>query len=399
MKVTAALLTALPMLAVAQPPGHEVTSLPGWHHELPSKHYSGYLPVGNTSGVPGHIHYWFIESENDPENDPVVYWTNGGPGGSGITTGLLTEMGQFQLDADSITNESAIPNLQYNPYSWSKVANTVFVSQPKGVGFSYCDDASSSSECVNNDLTAAEDAYDFFKAFFEAYPQFAKNDFYLTAESYGGIYIPMFMDQMQTRGGFPNLKGAAIGDGCWGTQVGLCAFSTGKSAQIQTEFFAGHGMFDQPLYKTLQKECGNFSDHDVTLKGCSNALAAMNTKLGSFDVYNVYDTCGQDTVTLDDLRTAMASQTVVVESDVAGPHPQLEQLFQSQETDDVSVETSVGGAVNDYGCGRDRASALWLSQPSVQEALHVKNDTVGMHYNWGPSTHIFFIALQPRIAV
>ena len=97
---------------------------------------------------------------------------------------MLTEMGQFQLDADSITNKSATPNLFYNPYGWSKVANTIFVSQPKGVGFSYCDDVTRTSDCVNNDLTAAEDAYDFFKAFFEAYPTFAKNDFYLTAGEY-----------------------------------------------------------------------------------------------------------------------------------------------------------------------------------------------------------------------
>jgi carboxypeptidase C (cathepsin A) len=339
--------------------------------------------VGNTSGVPGHIHYWFIESENDPANDPVVYWTNGGPGGSGITTGLLTEMGQFQLDADSITNKSSIPNLIYNPYSWSKVANTVFVSQPKGVGFSYCDDVSKASDCANNDVTAAEDAYDFFKAFFEAYPSFADNDFYLTAESYGGIYIPMFMDQMQTRGGFPNLRGAAIGDGCWGTAVGLCAFTSGKSAQIQAEFFAGHGMYDQPLFKRLQKVCGNFSDHDVTLKDCSSALDEMNSKVGKFDVYNIYDTCGRDT-SLSTLRRAMASDTVIVDSDVAGANPQLDQVIAEMHEQESTALVNVGGAVNDYVCGRDRASALWLSQPSVQEALHVKSGTVGMKYTWGP---------------
>jgi hypothetical protein len=61
--------------------------VPPRHQPHPRHHRS-------LSGVPGHIHYWFIESENDPANDPVVYWTNGGPGGSGITTGLLTEMGQ-----------------------------------------------------------------------------------------------------------------------------------------------------------------------------------------------------------------------------------------------------------------------------------------------------------------
>ena len=38
-----------------------------------------------------------------------------------------------------------------------------------------------------------------------------KRDFYLTAESYGGIYLPTFMKLMDESGNFPNLKGAAIG--------------------------------------------------------------------------------------------------------------------------------------------------------------------------------------------
>ncbi len=370
----AALLAVSAPAATAQPAGHAVTALPGWDKPLPSKHYSGYLPVGKTSGVPGQIHYWYIESERDPENDPVVYWTNGGPGGSGISTGLLTEMGQFQLDADSLAEGGDSPTLHYNPYSWSKVANTVFVSQPKGVGFSYCDEAVNASECQNNDVTAAEDAYDFFVNFFDAYPHLKKNDFYLTAESYGGIYIPMFMDQMQTRGGVPNLKGAAIGDGCWGTAVGTCAFQTGKSNQISAEFFNGHGMYDQPLYQRIKADCGAFSDDDVKKPACKSALDEMNAKIGKFDVYNIYDTCNGDTAaggqapSFAEVRARMAQQDVTVEGhDAHAAHPQL-----------------LGGAVNDYTCGRDRASQTWLNQPSVMQALHVKNDTVGMKYTWGP---------------
>ena len=57
----------------------------------------------------------------------------------------------------------------------------VYVSQPKGVGYSYCDE----QPCINTDETRAQDAYDFFVAFFEAFPQYKANDFYLTAESYG----------------------------------------------------------------------------------------------------------------------------------------------------------------------------------------------------------------------
>ena len=44
----AVLSLALVPLALAAIPEHEVTSLPGFKGDLPSKHYSGYLPVGNT---------------------------------------------------------------------------------------------------------------------------------------------------------------------------------------------------------------------------------------------------------------------------------------------------------------------------------------------------------------
>lgn len=185
---------------------HAITALPGWPKEIPlPKMYSGYLPVGSTNGVSGHIHYWFINAKSNPETAPVVYWTNGGPGGSGINAGLLTEMGRVHVNEASNTSEGI--ELFDNEYAWNNVANMLYVSQPKGVGFSYCDDA---DKCENNDIISAEDFYDFIVAFFEAYPEYKTNDLYLTAESYGGIYIPMFMDQIDQRGGVPNLKGVLL---------------------------------------------------------------------------------------------------------------------------------------------------------------------------------------------
>jgi len=68
------LLTVLSMgaLSYGAIESDRVTSLPGYNGELPSTHYSGLIPVGEISGVPGHLHYWLIESENDPKNDPIV---------------------------------------------------------------------------------------------------------------------------------------------------------------------------------------------------------------------------------------------------------------------------------------------------------------------------------------
>jgi carboxypeptidase C (cathepsin A) len=52
----------------------EIKGLPGWEGLLPSRQYSGYLNGSSTS----RIHYWFVESENDPTNSPTILWLNGG---------------------------------------------------------------------------------------------------------------------------------------------------------------------------------------------------------------------------------------------------------------------------------------------------------------------------------
>ena len=56
-----------------------VLSLPGLPALL-SATYSGYLHISATK----HIHYVYIESYSNPETDPVMFWTNGGPGCSGL---------------------------------------------------------------------------------------------------------------------------------------------------------------------------------------------------------------------------------------------------------------------------------------------------------------------------
>lgn len=42
-------------LASAAIEADKVTSLPGYVGDLPSTHYSGYLPVGEISGTKGHL--------------------------------------------------------------------------------------------------------------------------------------------------------------------------------------------------------------------------------------------------------------------------------------------------------------------------------------------------------
>jgi len=175
--------------------------------------YSGYLPVGPNKDR--FIHYWFCESQGDPTTDPVVLWMNGGPGASSLI-GFFTENGPFSLNDLSLdpNNASAVPNLLYNPYSWNKFSSMLFLESPAGVGFSYCENE---ADCWFNDAKTASDNYDALAGFFAAYPEFATQEFYITGESYAGIYIPTLVQQIEAHTDSNiNLKGFAIGDGCIG---------------------------------------------------------------------------------------------------------------------------------------------------------------------------------------
>ena len=85
-----------------------------------------------------------IESEGNPKTDPVVLWYNGGPGAASMF-GLLVELGPYMLNEDSLKtegyNQTGIPSLVDNPFSWTKSATVIAVNNPPPIGFSYCDPA------------------------------------------------------------------------------------------------------------------------------------------------------------------------------------------------------------------------------------------------------------------
>ncbi|SCU90659.1 LADA_0F05622g1_1 [Lachancea dasiensis] len=141
------------------------------------KQYSGYLDYQDSK----HFFYWAFESRNDPENDPVILWLNGGPGCSSFT-GLLFELGPSSI------NSKLEP--VHNPYSWNNNATVIFLDQPIGVGFSYGDDSITSTEA------AAKDVFIFLELFFEKFPQLRANDFHIAGESYAGHYIPAIAHQV-----------------------------------------------------------------------------------------------------------------------------------------------------------------------------------------------------------
>jgi carboxypeptidase C (cathepsin A) len=350
-------LSSLFAIALAVIPEHEVTSLPGWTDPLKSKQYSGYINIG--ANKEKFLHYWLIYSENNPVTDPIALWLNGGPGSSSLI-GLFTENGQVATNDNSlIENTTSTPKLFYNNYSWSKSASVLYLEQPAGVGFSYCADNATGAAigCTNNDTSMALDAYDFLVEWFAAYPEFSTQDFYITGESYAGNYIPLIAEQVMNRTNTLKLKGLLIGNGCWGNTVGMCASRSGDAMRISTNFYYGHALFSERLYDNITRDCGDFSNITTA---CQNDINQMNTAVGSFDVYNIYDTCGSDHYLLDYFGQDAPSEPYY-----------LRAFHQEQQ---------LGEALNDYACGGEKAMNVWLQDPAVPGALHVIHGA-GQKYN------------------
>eukprot|EP00298_Acanthocystis_sp_HF-20_P002778 c13162_g1_i1.p1 GENE.c13162_g1_i1~~c13162_g1_i1.p1 ORF type:complete len:466 (-),score=161.56 c13162_g1_i1:115-1512(-) len=354
--VKIAIFSLLIQFSLAAVDADRVTSLPGFVGDLPSVHYSGYIPTGVETKLPGFLHYWFILSENNPSTDPIVLWTNGGPGSSSLI-GLLTENGQVNVNIDSLRNTTGkFPTLFYNPYSWTQNASVLYVEHPKGVGFSFCTDGP--ENCNNDDTTDAIDNHEFLVNFFAVYPEFSNNDFYITGESYAGVYIPMLIDQIRTKQQILNFKGAAIGNGCWG---GAC-FNGYNIDEINYHILSDHAFISQTLSAQIAQEC-NFT---LETQECQKLLNKMNDQAGAFNIYNIYDECGNDQVSLSEKRKQMASGRKVT----------LRTLH-----DSFVANPNLEGALNDYKCGTGEAMDAYLAFPEVQAALHVNSTLTGMNYN------------------
>eukprot|EP00931_Biecheleriopsis_adriatica_P115856 TRINITY_DN91608_c0_g1_i1.p1 TRINITY_DN91608_c0_g1~~TRINITY_DN91608_c0_g1_i1.p1 ORF type:complete len:600 (-),score=65.41 TRINITY_DN91608_c0_g1_i1:76-1875(-) len=172
-----------------------VTNLPGSPQGLSFNVFSGYIPV-----LDGDMFYMHFESAAQPSSDPLVWWTNGGPGASGLMT-AFAGYGPFHVSQDE--------DLSINPASWNQLVNLVIVEQPLGVGFS-----TNHTPVALTDVRSAENNYAFLERFLDRFPHLKTVPVYLASESYGGHYVPTLAKTVVEKGGSPaaHFQGFLVGN-------------------------------------------------------------------------------------------------------------------------------------------------------------------------------------------
>ena len=66
----------------------------------------------------------------------------------------------------------------------------IYLESPGGVGFSYIN-STSQEDLYTDDNTTAKDNLKALLNFFEKFPEMKSKDFYISGESYAGIYVPI----------------------------------------------------------------------------------------------------------------------------------------------------------------------------------------------------------------
>jgi cathepsin A (carboxypeptidase C) len=131
--------------------------------------YTGWLDIGHK-----HLFFWYFDSQNDPVNDPLTLWMNGGPGASSM-------LGLFQEIGPCLINEHGNGTVR-NPWAWNRNSSLLFVDQPAGVGFSYVDEG---YDIPRDSKEAAVDMHHFLQIFIsEIFPDKLSSDVHLSGESY-----------------------------------------------------------------------------------------------------------------------------------------------------------------------------------------------------------------------
>ncbi|XP_074575028.1 serine carboxypeptidase-like 18 [Curcuma longa] len=238
-----------------------VTHLPGFRGPLPFYLETGYVEVDEEHG--GQLFYYFIESENKPAEDPLLVWLTGGPMCSAFS-GLAFEVGPLQFV--SVEYNGSLPSLVYRPYSWTKVANMIFLDSPSGSGFSY------STKEEENDSSWFQQVYKFLIQWLVEHPLFISNPLYIAGGSYAGKIVPMVAKRIldgigEGKEPLLNLQGYVIGNPFTGGRV---------DENSKIPYAHSMGIISDDFFEMIQKSCSGQDYRTPTDSQCQMYLNSFN---------------------------------------------------------------------------------------------------------------------------
>ncbi|PKA49678.1 Serine carboxypeptidase-like 18 [Apostasia shenzhenica] len=319
-----------------------VTHIPGFDGELPFRLETGYVTLNEETGA--ELFYYFVESERNHSEDPLILWLLGGPGCSGVN-GLAIDMGPIRFNVEHF--DGKLPSTYANPYAWTKIANMLFVDWPVGTGFSYSENV---NDYYNEDVNGTRLIHTFLKKWFLVHPSFLVNTFYMGGDSYGGklaVLVAHEIVEANEGGDLPriNIKGYLVGNP-----------ATSENVDTSTEIVHAYGLgvVSKEFYQLVVTNCAGDNYKYPKNAICAKHLNIFEEFLAEINRYSILDPICDD-------NPASLKQNSMARSlkDSSAKH------LSSASDSHTSCITS------------DLLGNYWANHDLVREALHVREGTVG----------------------
>ncbi|CAI5443529.1 unnamed protein product [Caenorhabditis angaria] len=267
-------------------------------------------------------------------------------------------MGPFKIDNFG-------QNVVYNPWSWNKFANVLFLESPAGVGFSYSLDGNTT---VADDDVSLQN-YNALLSFLVKFPEYRSRDLFLTGESYAGVYIPTLAVRiLGDPNNFPNFRGVAIGNG---------ALDFPNNYNTMVPLYYWHGIVRDGLYTQITAHCcgGNIETCPIFDRFqdqvCREMIISELDATNELNMYNLYDVC-------------------YYSPSGAGKRAHIERFFrringlpQRKTVKEHTISSQVPL------CAQTNNTYIYLNRADVRKSLHIPSsvqvwqecsDDVGNHY-------------------
>lgn len=321
-----------------------IKTLPGYSGLLPFKLETGYVGLGEGEDL--QMFYYFLESERKPNDDPLMIWITGGPGCSSPRA-FFYYTGPLKFDYAN--SNGKIPQLELNPYSWTKVANLIYVDPPSS-GFTY---TKSKEAYRNSDTLMAASIYEFLMKWLEIHPKFLNNPLYISGVSYSGLSVPVMVQNIingNEAGNDPklNIKGYMIGNPL-----------TDRNIDFNARIPHAHqfALLSDELFESANANCnGEYIQVNPENGSCQKALAEVYKCLEY-----LYDQNLLEPICVPNMKTKRILQQWENTSkrDPASPLP-LSQLPPRSWCREDNYQYAIA----------------WATNKSVQKALHIREGTI-----------------------
>ncbi|XP_037494217.1 serine carboxypeptidase-like 18 isoform X1 [Jatropha curcas] len=320
-----------------------IKTLPGFPGNLPFKLETGYIGVGQLDEV--QLFYYFVESEGNPQEDPLLLWLTGGPGCSGFSA-LVYEIGPLSFN---YAKSRVKPTLELNPYSWTKVASIIFLDAPVGTGFSY---ATTSQAYQSSDTNQGAANYEFLRKWLLDHPEFQSNRLYIAGDTYSGKIVPLVVQEIvngNDAGRNPNMN-------LVGYVLGNPVTDEAKDTNSRFKYAYFTGLISEEVYETGKRNCkGNYTYAEPNNTACAVVLQVYEQCIEKINLMQILEPfCGY-----------------------LSPKPsKLERAESALMEDPIDIHTSRSPWCRTYNY---IPSYAWLNDKMVQKALHIREGTIE---NW-----------------